>query len=158
MGVFWLITLVSFIMIPQDVIGQSIPANKSGADILVRVGNIPSDIAVNPSNNLVYVANSGSDTVSVINSTTNEVLTNGIKVGDFPRDIAVNPSNNLVYLINYAISIFSNTASVINSTTNEVLTNGIKVGNSPSGIAVNPSNNLVYLADFGSDTVSVIDN
>ena len=48
------------------------------------IEGVPGGIAVNPSNNLVYVTNSESDTVSVVNSITNEVLTSNITVGDSP--------------------------------------------------------------------------
>ena len=59
-------------MILQDcydttrLVGQPMPANKLDVVIPVRVGDSPIGIAVNPNNNLVYVTNSESDTVSVI--------------------------------------------------------------------------------------------
>jgi YVTN family beta-propeller protein len=147
------ITLFSIIMIPTDVVGSAMPANTPGVNIPIKVGEVPVAIAVNPNNDLVYVANSASEAVSVIDSTTN-VVTNDITVGENASDIAVNPNNDLVYVAN----VFSNTVSVIDSTTNEVVTNNITVGHSPSGIAVNPNNDLVYVANDFSNTVSVIDS
>ena len=106
-------------MIPQDVVGQPMPANKSNVDISVKVGDCPNGIAVNPNNDLVYVANSCSNTVSVIDSTTNEVLINNITVGHWPEEIVVNPNNDSVYVAN----------------------------SEPTVIAVNPNNDLVYVAN-----------
>ena len=116
----------------------------------IKVGDSPIGIAVNPNNNLVYVTNSYSDTVSVIDpylkynrrtESAGRVYTN-VTVGDNPIGIAVNPNNNLVYVTNS----YSDTVSVIDGKTNEVLTNDtVTVGDNPIGIAVNPNNNLVYV-------------
>jgi YVTN family beta-propeller protein len=99
----------------------------------------------------VYVANRGSDTVSVIDGSTNTKLHN-ITVQNSPVGIAVNPSANWIYVTN----INSNTVSVIDGITNKVTTN-IAVGRIPYGIAVNPINNKVYVTNIGSDSISVID-
>src|SRR5687768_7268875 len=86
------ITLLSIIMIPADVVGSPMPANTPYVDIPITVGDFPSDIAVNPNNDLVYVTNDY-EYVSVINSTTNKVVTNNITVGYSASGIAVNPNN-----------------------------------------------------------------
>src|SRR5215469_13047963 len=49
-----------------------------------------SGIAVSPLTNEIYVANSGSNTVSVIDSDSGNVT--NIQVGTFPTQIAVSPS------------------------------------------------------------------
>ena len=51
-------------------------------------GNYPAGLAVNEKTNLVYVANTDSDTVSVINGTTNKVQS-PIQVVNGPTGIAV---------------------------------------------------------------------
>jgi YVTN family beta-propeller protein len=68
----------------------------------------PAGVAFNPSNNDMYVANHGGFTVSVIDSSTNEVV-DTIPVGAFPLGIAFNPRNNDMYVANRD----SNTVSVI---------------------------------------------
>ena len=50
----------------------------------IRVGKSPTELDINPNNNLLYVANFKNDTVSVINSTTNSVI-DTIRVGKSPR-------------------------------------------------------------------------
>ena len=105
------------------------------------------------------MANSGSDTVSVINGSTrgdefnrSEVEIPGIKVDDRPIDIAVNPKTNMVYVANSG----SDTVSVIDGANNKVVSN-IPTGKSPSAIAVNPKTNRIYTANSGNATVTVID-
>ena len=55
-------------------------------DANIRVGDRPVDIAVNPATNLIYVANSGSNTTSVIDGSTNK-LVRDIQVGAFPLGV-----------------------------------------------------------------------
>jgi YVTN family beta-propeller protein len=115
------------------------------------IGKDPYDISVNPLDDIVYVANSGSNTVSVIDGKTNTVTAN-IPVGTYPNDLSVNPSTNTVYVANRD----DNTVSVIDGKTNTVTAN-IPVGTSPIALFVNPSTNMAYVANHGDNTISVID-
>ena len=71
---------------------------------------------------MVYVANYGSNTVSVIDGKTNQVVASDITVGQNPAGITVNPATNMVYVANSG-SNTSNTVSVIDGKTNQVVTN-----------------------------------
>ena len=55
----------------------------------VPTGNAPSAVAVNPVTNRVYVANSSSKDVTVIDGSTNGTTT--VPVGSDPGAVAVNP-------------------------------------------------------------------
>ncbi len=92
----------------------------------MRVGKNPVYIDVNPYNQMVYVANKNSATISVINETTNEVAAT-IPVGIHP--IALVSDNGYVYVSNQE----SNSISVINDTTNRVVAT-IPVGIRPTNI------------------------
>jgi YVTN family beta-propeller protein len=59
----------------------------------------PFGIAVNPTTNTIYVADFGSNTVSVINGSSNTVVTT-IAVGTQPTGIAVNEVINTIYITN----------------------------------------------------------
>jgi YVTN family beta-propeller protein len=74
----------------------------------ITVGGSPIGIAFNPDNGFMYVANSGSNTVSVINPVTNTVVAT-IPVGATPFGIAFNPDNGFLYVTNQG----GNTVSVI---------------------------------------------
>jgi YVTN family beta-propeller protein len=116
----------------------------------IPVGTFPFDVAFNPDNGFLYVANAGSNTVSVIDPATNTVVAT-ITVGGSPIGIAFNPDNGFMYVANSG----SNTVSVINPVTNTVVAT-IPVGATPFGIAFNPDNGFLYVTNQGGNTVSVI--
>jgi YVTN family beta-propeller protein len=122
----------------------------SGRTITVNVGTNPDAIAVNPITNQIYVANSGSNNVSVINGATNQTISN-ITVGMAPTAIAVNPVTNRIFVANSG----DGTVTVIRGATN--LTSKVTVGTMPIALAVNPTTNHIYVANAGSNTVTVID-
>src|SRR5215467_1813156 len=117
----------------------------------IRVDSYPVGIAVNPNTDKIYVANEFSNTVSIIDESTDKIQAT-IKVGSFPYGIDVNPLNNRVYVANRG----SNTVSVIDGSTNLKMAD-VRVGKSPIDVAVNPSSSLVYVTNIESGTVSVID-
>jgi YVTN family beta-propeller protein len=117
----------------------------------IAVGRNPESAAVNPATKMIYVANNGDNTVSVINGTTNNV-TGFITVGRGPYSLAVNPATNMIYVADD----LDNAVSVINGTTNKLL-GFINVGRNPESVAINPATNMIYVANNGNKTVSIID-
>ncbi|TAK33738.1 MAG: YncE family protein [Chloroflexota bacterium] len=117
----------------------------------ITVGASPDGVAVNPTTNLVYVANSGSNSVSVINGTTRAVVAT-IAVGTNPKGVAANPNTNRIYVTN----LDSNNVSVIDGASNAVAAT-VAVGTHPFGVAVNPTTNRIYVGNADSNSVSVID-
>jgi YVTN family beta-propeller protein len=99
-----------------------------------------------------YVANADSDSVSVIDTTTNTVIAT-IAVGDAPLAVAVNPAGTRAYVVNGS---GSGSVSVIDTATNTVIAT-IAVGKSPMGVAINPAGTRAYVTNQNSDSVSVID-
>ena len=98
----------------------------------IGVGPAPYAMAVNPVTRKIYVANSGSSTVSVIDPATNTV-TATVTVGAGPDAVAVNPVTEQVYVANGG----GTTVSVIDGATNAV-TATVTVGTQPEAVAVNP--------------------
>ena len=137
----------------------------------IPVGFAPHLVAVNPTTNRIYVANWGSDNVSVIDGATNtEIDTDGnpangitrIPVASGPVGVAVNSTTNRIHVTNWG----SDNVSVIDGATNtEIDTDGnpangitrIPVGSYPQGIAANPATGRVYVANSSDNSVSVID-
>ncbi len=113
-------------------------------------GIAPCALAYDSANGYIYVANGGSNTVSVINGATNTVIDN-ITVGNRPYAIAYDPANGYVYVANRG----SNTVSVINGATNTVIDN-ITVGYGPNALAYDPAKGYVYVANWDSGTISII--
>ena len=86
----------------------------------VDVGERPSALAFNPSNNNIYVANTNSNDVSVIESSSNTVIST-VDVGDGPSALAFNPSNNNIYVANPV----SDDVSVIETTSSKPIVDAI---------------------------------
>jgi YVTN family beta-propeller protein len=106
-------------------------------------------IAVNPSTGEVYVANSGSGTVSVIDGF-NDTVVATIPVTNDPTGVAVDPSLGLAY-----VTASPHKVAVINITSNKVVRN-IGLGDEPFGIAVNPSTHYMYAPLFFSKSLAVL--
>jgi YVTN family beta-propeller protein len=60
----------------------------------------PSALAVDPDTNNLYVTNSFSGTVSIINGSNNRIISEDLKVGSSPQDIAVNSNTDKAYVSN----------------------------------------------------------
>lgn len=117
----------------------------------IGVGSNPWAVAVSDAGDRVYVANAGSDSVSVIDGRTGTVTTT-IGVGLAPWGVAVNQRTGTVYVTNAN----AGSVSVIDGGTLSV-TSTIGVGVSPQGVAVNNATGTVYVVNAGSSSVSVID-
>jgi YVTN family beta-propeller protein len=118
------------------------------------VGSSPMAVDFNPNTNTIYVANKGSDSVSVIQNIQDCKIggVQNIVVGKDPVDVAVNPESNTIYVANSG----NKTVSVIDGKTNAVV-HTVQVSNDPAEVAVNPESNTIYVANSGNKTVSVID-
>jgi YVTN family beta-propeller protein len=89
--------------------------------------------------------------VTVVNGTTNKILTN-ISVGSYPEAIVDDPDNGLLYVGNFA----SNNLSVVRAASDtDVRT--VPLGRAPTGLAFDPRTNGLFVADSQSNVVSVID-
>jgi YVTN family beta-propeller protein len=116
-------------------------------------------VAVAPNGGRVYVTNSFSNTVSVINTATNALVAT-ISVGEAPWGVAVDPGGTHVFVSNsgflHNVGGFDpHTVYVIDTSSNTVVTSVPSVGQHPIGLVATASN--VYVAHTSSDIVSVID-
>ena len=98
-----------------------------------------------------YVADAGSNSVSVIDTATNTVVAT-VPVGNAPAGVAITPNGTRAYVANFS----SDTVSVIDTATNTVVAT-IPVGNNPQGVAITPDGTRAYVANVGISTISVID-
>ncbi len=114
----------------------------------ITIGTTPESIAVNPATNQIYVANMGSNTVSVIKGSTDLVIASP-GTGSQPVAVAVNPVTNQIYVANQG---GSNT-TIIDGATN-VSTN--VTTDAGTAITVDTSTNEAYVANSGTGKVTVI--
>jgi YVTN family beta-propeller protein len=103
-----------------------------------------------------YIANSSSNTVTVIDTMDLSVLEAGIPVGQYPYGVAVSKAGDKVYITNQ----LSKNISVIDAATNTVLRTipFSKSGTSykPGGLAINTAGTLLYVANQDIGTIEVV--
>src|SRR5438132_503978 len=129
----------------------SFMANTKGGTVIatVSVGNYPVGAAYNSGNSYVYVANSVSNSVSLISGTT---VVATIPVGGNPRGVAYDGGNGYIYVANCdlnAVNVIDGIAVVAT----------VPVGTCPYAVAYDSLNGYVYVtnyADFIRGNVTVI--
>jgi YVTN family beta-propeller protein len=131
-------------------LAQGIPKNTVVAT--VAVGKLPIDLVVSPDNSLVYVANQVPQTISGINTATNQVAFN-FSVGGEPSNLAITPDGASLY----CDEVLGNVDLQFSMATKQ-LVHSFATGSGTAGQAVSPDGSLVYIANYNSGTVTVISN
>lgn len=116
----------------------------------VAVGSDPFGVAVDAAAHEVFVTNTGSDNVTVLNDTSQATVAS-IPVGSSPLGIAYDNATDQLYVADSGASELS----VISVAKLGVVAN-ISVGLDPTGVAVDPGTGRVFVANNGSGNVSVI--
>lgn len=117
----------------------------------VAVGQQPRAAAVDGRTGRVFVANSGSNTVSVINGTTNAVVQT-VAVGSNPLAIASDLALGDVLVANSG----SNNVTVLDAATSQVRRT-VAVGNHPEALVVDQARGRAYVLNGGDSTLSILD-
>lgn len=123
----------------------------SGTTILstIRAFGGPTQVTVDPTTKLAYVANAGNLSVVDI-STVTPVVTGTLAPGTQHSDLAIDDGAGTFYVTNYANA----SASVIDKTSGAVVAT-VPVGDHPSAVEVDPVSHRAYVVN-NDHTVSVI--
>jgi YVTN family beta-propeller protein len=116
----------------------------------IPVGSNPFGVAYDNLTGDIFVANSGSDNVSVLSGNFSAPIAT-ISVGTSPTGVTFDPVNGDIYVANNG----SANVSIISGSTLTLLRN-VPVGSNPIGIAADPSTGDVFVANYGSNNVTVI--
>lgn len=144
---------IDYVFISDVNASQVIVLNSATYDVVTRidVGVIPGAMTISPDRSELYVANLGSDSVTVINInslTINAIIT----VGSQPYfGVVFSPNGEKAYVTNAV----SNTVSVINTSTHQLL-DTIPVGNYPATEVVTLDGSKLYVSNGHGSSVSVI--
>ena len=114
---------------------------ESRAHTVIRVGNYPCAIAVNPKTHMAYVTNYADNTVSVIDGVSGTVR--GDPVGSHPQSVAVDPNRNRVYVGNMQ----GNNMSVIDASHMKVIQT-LPAGSHPYAVVTDPETGAVYAGNM----------
>ena len=115
----------------------------------VRVGTDPTAVAADPRTGRIYVANSGSLSVTVLDGTTREVVAT-VTLPSRPWGIALNQRTGRVY-----VTTAESAVTIIDTATNSVAAT-VALPSRPWGVAINHRANRVYVATSDA-SVAVID-
>src|SRR3989442_3329779 len=155
-------------------------------NLIPSVNSQPQGVAVNVKMNRIYVADSQSSSLSVIDGFTNKIIAS-IPLGAVPHQVIVNQSTNQTYVAGTGVRVVddaTNTLSYVigapapfvlayNPVTNRIYTanttavtaidastrsiiGSVAVGFVLTGIGVNPATNLVYVGSQNTNNVYVI--
>jgi YVTN family beta-propeller protein len=128
---------------------------KTNAVTSVATGEIPCAVAVDSMAKRIYVANYGSDSVTVIDAASEDAASEKViatvQVGQRPQAVAVDSKAHRVYVAN----THGDTVSVIDGTLNRVVAT-LKTGKAPYAIAVDREMHRAYVATMAGG-VTVID-
>jgi len=115
------------------------------------VSRLCGSIAMTPDSATIVVVNPDSNTVSVIDAETLELLAE-IPVGIEPKAVAIDPLRSIVYVADYG----SDTISVVDLATYERF-DSIPVGDRPAGLAIAGDGTLLAVAEYGDDMLRLVD-
>lgn len=147
MRIYVISLVIGVILLPIGM--PAVPANTVIATM--NVGVTPAGLALTPDNRFAYVANNnnygiaGSDSVSVLNLTTNlpqQIITHASF--NEPYTVTINAAGTKAYVTNSN----SSTVTIIDIATNTV--SGIIGGfDGPSGFVITPNGNFAYVNNYG---------
>lgn len=143
--------LANTVSVISDETNKVIETIPVGTQVNTFIGKSPAaDIVYDESKGLLFITNSGEDTVSIISDNSNTIIKN-VTVGAAPTALAYNPAKGEIYVTN----AIDNSVSVISDGTLEVIRN-VSVGKTPLGIAYDSSTGNLYVANSADNTVSVV--
>jgi YVTN family beta-propeller protein len=120
-------------------------------DGFIPTGAIPTGIAFSPDGQRAYVANQGSNSVSVIDADARQEVAVVSTEDASPFVVQVSPDNATLF-----VGTNSGRLVVINTQTLAV-TNTTELGNAVNGFAVHPDGRMVYASSFTGGTVTEVD-
>ncbi|MEW5957830.1 MAG: SBBP repeat-containing protein [Chloroflexota bacterium] len=114
----------------------------------------PRGLALDPDRQRLYVANFGSDSVSVVDSSNDNVLQT-IPGLDSANGLAYDPDHNLIWVTNYLSGQVTPIQANGDATDFTVLP-PLAVGAGPWGVAYDPVHHYVYIANSLANSVAVV--
>ncbi len=117
---------------------------------LLDVGATPTHLALKPDGGEIFVTNFGSDSISEISTSTNEVGGTYI-IGSKPSRGIVSRDNNSLWVTNFG----ADSASLYSIDDGKLVT-GVRTGAAPDAIALDADEHLLLVANSGTGDVAII--
>jgi YVTN family beta-propeller protein len=120
----------------------------------VTVGNTPRGLALDPARHRLYVANSGSGTISVIDTNTTALLGQATALNS-PTMLAYDSARSILWVTNSGQNQIT-PIQISPGGGSYTLLAPVAVGTTPWGVVYDPGHDYVYVANSGQDSVTVI--
>ena len=117
----------------------------------ISVGKTPKGVKIHPIQNIAFVANENSGTISVIDLSNWKII-NEIPVGKVPHNIVFHPNGLTAY-----VTIQGGDEIAIIDVTSLVKTDAISVGKLPHNLDITPDGKYLFVTNIGTNDVAVID-
>ncbi|MBM3315233.1 YncE family protein [candidate division WOR-3 bacterium] len=131
------------------------PAPAQYVETTVNVGQGPVALAFDSTQARLFVANQNSNSVSVVNTSSNQVVAQ-VPVGEHPNDIVVNPDVQKAYVSCAPVSGSPGRVYVINTGNNTVI-DSPQVGINPTKLVWDRTDNVIFALNRLDPSLSVID-
>lgn len=109
----------------------------------VKVGSMPDALAVDTTQDRIYVANYAAASLTVLEAATLRIITT-VRVGRTPQALAVDPARHRLYVAN----THDSTVSVVDTETNRVI-GTVPASGYPYQLTLDPKSGAVFAATFG---------
>jgi YVTN family beta-propeller protein len=119
----------------------------------IPTGGGPSRGVFDSGNQQVYIVNSATGNLTVIDGAPAGATFGGITTGSSADALAFDPTNGEIY----EADVSSNCITAVSSGSGAVVDSCIGVGSGPDAIAYDPSNGFLYVANGNSNDLTVID-
>jgi 6-phosphogluconolactonase len=143
------------------VIAEDIPA---GGRTSVSPATVPRFLAIDPTGSLMYIANVGSNNISVFSidptsGTATQLPGSPFPIGITPLNMALSPSGQTLYVTgggsgNFGVIEIFDVTGVTGGTVTPIPGPQIAPGRSPVGLAIDPTGSFLYTANKIDNTVS----
>jgi YVTN family beta-propeller protein len=139
---------------PSSSGGNSVSVISTATHAVVRTVALPSGaepqgVAISPNGADAYVSDFGTNSISVINTSTYSVSSFSLGSSTQPEMLALSPNGQTLYVAESE----ANRVAVINTSNNSIVTT-ISVNAGPLDIAVNPAGTAVYVSSAGQQGVN----
>jgi YVTN family beta-propeller protein len=124
----------------------------------IRVGEEPVAIGINSATNTIYVSNYKSSTVSVINGSNDDIISEIPTVYKYPSQVLISPKTNMVYVYTNEDNGFT----IIDGSTNKVVGNITDIGSvitsvdDPSlSVGISQGTGKIYAVQFPNTIIQI---
>jgi YVTN family beta-propeller protein len=140
------------------------------ATVQINPGGSLEGLAISPDSKFVYVASYYSNTIAVLDTSTNQVGATRLVAGNGPQQMVFSPSGTQLYIVDIVVDIFNGifqptgsgagALSLISGppTVQGAFTKTIPgLGGYPTALAITSDGKTIYVPDFESGLVSVVE-